>query len=148
MPAQKIGVLLGTADFKPLVEKARRLTELQTWYLGSMPRQLTRASHVAGYRSGVLVLAADNAAVAAKLRQLTPRLLKQLSEQVGQVTAIRIRLQPADVPPAAEEKSPRTLPATALQHFRGLVDSIAEPGLKSAVETLLRHHRKRRGKAP
>jgi len=148
MSAQKIGMLLGTADFKPLVEKARRLTELQAWYLGSMPRPLTRASRVVGCRSGVLVLAADNAAVAAKLRQLTPRLLKQLSEQERQVTAIRIRVQPVNVPPPAELKDQRGLPAAALQHFETLVDTVGDPALKSAVETLVRHHRKRRRTAP
>jgi hypothetical protein len=144
MSAQKIGVLLGTADFKPLVEKARRLNELQEWYAGCAPPQLAPASRVTAYRSGTLFLTADNAAVATKLRQLAPRLLKKLNEQEPQVTAIRIQVQPTNPPRPEHLPHPHGLPADALRHFQTLASHVANPPLKRALDNLVRHHRRRR----
>ncbi|HSQ02737.1 MAG TPA: DciA family protein [Burkholderiales bacterium] len=144
MSAQKIGMLLGTADFKPLVEKARRLMGLQTRYAACAPPSLAKASRVTAYRSGTLFLTADNAAAAAKLRQLAPRLLKLLNEQEPQVTAIRIRVQPVNPPEPKHSAHPHGLPPRALQHFQALASNVADSPLKNALANLVRHHRKRR----
>jgi hypothetical protein len=143
MSARKLGTLLGSAELKPLLEKTRRLAGLQERYVASIPPPLARTSRVAGYRSGTLILAADNAAAATRLRQLTPRLLKRLNELEPQVTAIRIRVQPVNrqTLPSPQREG---LPADALRHFQALAHGLANPVLKAAVETLVRHHRKRR----
>jgi predicted nucleic acid-binding Zn ribbon protein len=145
MAAQKLGALLGAAgDFKTLVAKTRRLAEWQQRYSVLVPPELARASRVAGFRSGSLILRADNGAVAAKLRQLAPRLTTALNKQGNEVTSIRIQVQPASGPRGEGQRLGETrLPARAVEAFAKLGADLPDSALKSAVEALVARHRRR-----
>src|SRR5438045_1125876 len=94
MPLHTIGNLLGATDeLKALAAKTRRLQELQKLYFASAPRELASLSRVKNLRAGTLFIAADNSAVAAKLRQLAPTLLASLCKSEAEVTGIRIEVQ-------------------------------------------------------
>src|SRR5215210_6976959 len=94
MPLNTLGTLLGaTEELRALQARVRRLRDLQKLYLRSAPRELASSSRVKGYRAGTLFVGADNAAVAAKLKQLAPRLLASLQESEGEITKIRIEVQ-------------------------------------------------------
>ena len=146
MPLQTIGNLLGTTDeLKALSALARRLRELQTLYVESAPRELARASRVRGLRGGTLLISADNAAVAAKLRQLGSTLLASIRKSEAQITGIRIGVQ---VSGALHERQPKSkkmpLSADAIQEFDALTKRVADGNLKSALARLVLHHRKAR----
>lgn len=84
-----------------------------------------------------LVIAAFNSAVAAKLRQMTPDLLKHLQQCGHEVTVIQIRVQVSFPQPAAPARPP-ALSATGKQHLSELVRTLPDSGLKQALENLIR----------
>lgn len=143
MAVQKLGTLLGTTgEFKALVQKTRRLAQWHERYASLAPPELVRSSRVAGFRSGALVLWADNAAVAAKLKQLTPRLMTALNQQANEVTSIRVQVQPVQVTRRAEKNRRLSgLPPQAVEEFEKLATSVQPSPLKEAIETLVAHHR-------
>jgi hypothetical protein len=89
-----------------LSSHAARLVELQALLASALPANLARAARVANVKSGKLVIHADNGAVAAKLRQMTPRLASLFAFQGGEVTGIDIRVQARSRNPA--NSTPRT----------------------------------------
>lgn len=146
MPLHTIGNLLGATDeLKALSARARRLRELQTLYVGSAPRELARSSRVRNLKAGTLLISADNAAVAAKLRQLAPTLLASLRKSEAEINGIRIEVQ---VSGALHERIPQSkktpLSADAIQEFDALAKRVPDGNLKSALARLVRHHKKTR----
>ena len=146
MPLHKIGDLLGASDeLKALSARTRRLRELQTLYLRSAPRELALSSRVRNYRTGTLFIAADNAAVAAKLRQLAPTLLASIRETEAEITALRIEVQVGGAARERVRESQKTaLTSDAVEKIQELSKRVGDPGLKSALARLARHHRNKR----
>jgi hypothetical protein len=144
MPLNTIGKLLGTTEaLKALSARTRRLRELQTLYVRSAPRDLASSSRVKSFRAGTLVISADNAAVAAKLKQLAPRVLVSIREIEGEVTGIRIEVQVSGGQPEARRKSPKSgLPPEAIKKFGELAESVGNEDLKAALGRLVRRHSK------
>jgi hypothetical protein len=145
MAVRKLGTLLGTTgEFRALVQKTQRLAEWHKRYADCAPPALARSSRVAGFRSGTLVLWADNAAVAAKLKQLTPRLMTALNKQANEITSIRVQVQPVRVtPPAEKKRSLSGLPPQAVEEFAKLCETVPDSPLKAAIATLVAHHRRK-----
>jgi hypothetical protein len=146
MPLSKIGNLLGASDqLKAVSAHARRMRELQTLYVASAPPDLAVASRVKNLRVGTLIISADNAAVAAKLKQLAPTLLASLRKNEAQITRIRIDVH---VSGALHERTPKSrktpLSADAIQEFDALEKRMPDGDLKSALARMVRHHRKTR----
>jgi hypothetical protein len=79
---------------------AARLLRLQRLLETRLPRPLDRSVRVANYRLGKLFLHADNSAVAVKVRQITPTLLKVFDNEVPELTGIEVRVQPGRPRPA------------------------------------------------
>lgn len=134
-----------TGDIKALVAKAERLAQWQKRYADLAPPALARASRVTGLRSGTLLLRADNAAVAAKLKQQAPRLVKALNQLAGEVTSIRVQVQPQQaLRPHGASAVKQGLPPAAVAQFEALSAAIPDPRLKSALGNLVARHRSRR----
>jgi len=135
MPTRKFSALfVETAGLSALNRTTQRISALQRLYTACAPPELSQASRVVGDHNGTLVIAADNGAVAAKLKQLTPRLLKNLHKQRAQVTGIRIRVQVSSHPPAtpvAPEK--KQLPIDLIDDFENLSRRVRDPGLSAAL---------------
>lgn len=116
--------------------KVRQLRALQSHYELVAPPSLSRASHVAQIEQGNLTLMANNSAVAAKLRQMTPELLRQLQLQGCEVTVIQVRVQVTLNP----DKSPTHIhPSISNQgkvQLNELADSLHDSPLKSALQRL------------
>jgi hypothetical protein len=144
MATHKIGELLaGSGQLKTLSREARRLADFERLILEAAPRALSEATRVKSFRAGTLVLSADNAAVAAKLRQLLPRLLVCVQKREAEVSGIRVEVQPAPQqrwPTRGSGKRPLT--AAAIANFRSLAEGLRESPLKDAVTRLVRRHRK------
>lgn len=143
MPVQKIGDVIATSgNLEALARKARRLKDLQQLLFEASPPALAAASGVADLKSGTLIVVADNAAVAAKLRQLAPRLLLHVREQANEVTGIRVEVQvkPHKIK-AEDDVTKRLLPADAIQEFSSLSEGLPPSPLKSALTRLVTRHR-------
>ena len=144
MPVHKIGDVIATSDnLKALARQAQRLKELQHLLFEAIPPALAAASRVTNLRSGTLVLSADNASVAAKLRQLTARLLLHVREQASEVTGIRVHVQvkPHKIK-AEDDVTKRSLPPDAIKDFSALSDALPASPLKSALARLVARRRR------
>jgi hypothetical protein len=118
--------------------------ELQRAFSAIAPPGLAAASRVKYCRTGTLFVVADNPAVAAKLRQLAPRLLLLLQKLEAQVTGIHIGVQvkiPAN--PAATGVKKSSLPVETIKVFEKLAERVPDSALKLALNNLVRHHREK-----
>lgn len=139
MPVQKIGdVIARSGGLEGLARHARRLIVLQQLLLEATPTALTAAARVTDLKAGTLIVLADNPAVAAKLRQLAPRLLKHLQKQQPEITGIRVGVQVKTHKIKAEhEVTKHPLPPEAIKNLGGLADALPPSSLKSALARLL-----------
>ena len=139
MPVQKIGdVIARSGNLNALARHARRLSDLQQLLLEATPPALAAATRVTDMKAGTLVVLADNAAVAAKLRQLAPRLLKHVQKQQAEVTGIRVDVQVKTHKIKAEDEvTKHPLPPEAIKDLEGLAEALPPSPLKSALARLL-----------
>jgi hypothetical protein len=123
-------------ELSQLSGKVRQLRVLQSQYELVVPPSLYRASHVAQIEQGNLTLMANNSAVAAKLRQMTPELLKQLQLQGSEVTVIQVRVQVTITPDKPAAPPPALISAQGKVHLNDLADSLHDSPLKLALQRL------------
>ena len=145
MSTRKLSALIGnTTGLSALNRTMQRIAALQRLYEVCAPPELISASRVVGDREGTLIVAADNGAIAAKLRQLAPRLLKNLQKQRAEVTGIQVQVQvsrPAGQTSIASEKMPLSI--DLIDNFETLSRQVKDPGLSSALARFAA--RRRRG---
>ena len=122
-----------------LAAHAGRLLSLQRLIDAAVPDNLTRACRVANYKLGVLIIHADNGAVATKLRQLAPRLGEELRSSGLELSEIRVKVQPRDAVPAPSAGI--SVSAISNRAKQGLTSLSAElppdSPLRNALERLL-----------
>ena len=141
MPAHRIDFFLNsTAQLRGLSENARRLAGLNRILVNYAPAELTQSCRVKQLRDGTLTLVAENAAIAAKLRQITTRLLAAYQNERTQVTAIRIEVQVgAQTAPSRGQK--RELTLESIEKIEKLAARLEDSPLKEAVRRLARRRR-------
>lgn len=144
MPTRKLSALLSnTAGLSALTRASQRISALQRLYAICAPPELTQTSRVIHEHGGMLVIAADNGAIAAKLRQMTPRLLKNLQKQMAEVTGIRVQIQVNKAySKAASGAKKIALPVDLIESFDELSKKVKDSELRSA---LARFAARRRG---
>lgn len=118
-----------------LAAHANRLLQLQGALKAALPATMRPYAHVANFRLGKVFIHTNNSAVAAKIRQLGPRLASALSSPAAQVTEIEVRVQ-ASTPsvtqshherpalPGDQQKQGLTLLAESLPHGSTLKDAL------------------------
>jgi hypothetical protein len=135
---------------QPLVARLRRVNSLQQIYFEALADALpelegfAQASRVSAIVGTTIVISAANGPVAAKLKQVVPRLLLKIQMQEQKLTSIRIEVQPdwaVTTTVAAPAKSPARNPIPD-QQLAALADSLSDSPLKSALEQM----KKRRGR--
>jgi len=142
MPTHKIGNLLAApGELKTLSGKAQRLLRLQQVFFDAAPPALAQATRIKNYREGTLFILANSAAVAAKLRQLAPRLLVIIRKQEPQITGIQVAVQVTKSQSNALGQSKNeTLSLESIGKFRSLSEAMPDSPLKSALANLIRRH--------
>ena len=143
MATHKIGELLaGSGQLKTLAREALRLAELERLILAAVPSALTDAIRIQKLKSGTLVLLTDNAAVAAKLKQLAPRLLACVRKRDPEVNGIRVQVQPAPRQKRASGGPVKhRLTTDAITNFENLAGRLRDSPLKAALARLVRHQK-------
>ena len=122
-----------------LASHAQRLLQFQHSLEASLPAALAPHVRVANFRLGVLFVHAANGAVAAKVRQLGPRIANELSIKGVKITQIEVRVQ-AGIQKSPKQKHQRpALPGSRQKQgltalARGLP---ADSPLRSALDRLL-----------
>lgn len=143
MPAHRIDFYLNSSSsLRRLADQARRIAELQRVFLKIAPRLLTQACCVKQLRAGTLVLLAENAAIAAKLKQLAPRLLTAYEKQGYNITSIRVEVQvreSAQQPVAT--RAPKRLSIETIDNLDRLAASLEDSPLKQALTNMVAHQR-------
>jgi hypothetical protein len=143
--AHVIGSLLASLeDLKAIHMRASRLAALQQVYRMAVPEELAKRSRVADERSGTLVVAAETSAVAAKLRQLVPRIVADIVKCEPEVTAIRVEVQVNEDVAEKQQFRPQ-MSRQALKDLTQLRDTLPESPLRQALSRLVEHGRESHG---
>lgn len=120
-----------------LLAHAERLNRLAETYSASVPEHLGAASHVANFKSGCVIIHADNGAVATKLRQLAPRLGLAFSEKGIECSEVRIKVQAVETSAPQAPHMPRTITRQARESLVKFSESLPESSLRSALQRLV-----------
>ena len=132
-----------SSSLKPLLEHATRVADLQRIFRETAPPQLLDLSRVATVEGGGLVVVADNGAAAAKLRQMTPRLVKNFVLRGQQITSVRIEVQVSSGRrPASPVVRVAPVGSIGLASIRDLAGSLPDSPMKQALANLLARHDK------
>ena len=116
---------------------ARLLLKLARRFEAIAPAVLGQVAHVANYKSGKIVIHADNGAVATKLRQMGQRLCDELSIEGAQCSGIEVKVQPRQIPCQSMASTNKPLSARACGALRSTSENLPEGPLREALETLL-----------
>src|SRR4051812_31559647 len=144
MSARKINFYLETSDrLRSLSHAARRNAELDQVLVNTAPRELTQACRVKQLRDGTLTLLADNAAIAAKLKQLAARLLVSYQKQRSEITSIHIEVQVSEAIPASPtRRQKQRLSLESIHHLEALAGQLEDSTLKQALTAMASRQRK------
>ncbi|WP_303783586.1 DciA family protein [Azovibrio restrictus] len=115
---------------------ARLLARLEQCFAASIPPGLAGRARVVNYRLGTVVIHAENGAVAAKLRQLGPR-LQDIFVKIGlECNQMEVKVQPAQNP--GQSITSTVKPISALS-ARTLSDCAGRMPEESPLARALRH---------
>jgi hypothetical protein len=135
VPHRLNAFLASNQELRQLSSKAEQISALQRHYEILAPLSLQRSSRILLLRQQVVVIAADNGAVAAKLRQMTTELISLFQARGCEVTGIQIKVQ-VTAPPPAVSYEPRKLGKAAQDALNKLDESLADSPLKTALRRL------------
>ena len=125
-----------------VVLTAHRLLALENIIRKHLPIALRSAFGAAQLAGSEVTLLVDHAAMAAKIRQMQPRLIQHLQEGGWQIHTIKIRVASQARTPATVQakKEAKPLAKEDLTHFETLAGSLRKGPLADAVRRLLAHH--------
>lgn len=143
MPAHKIDFYLNSSNsLRRLTDEARRIAALQQVFRNIAPPELTQACCVKQLRAGTLFLLAENSAVAAKLKQLAPRLLTSYQKQGVEITSIRVQVQVKEAPSQlATGRVLKRLSIESIENLERLAAGLEDSPLKQALTNMVSHQR-------
>jgi hypothetical protein len=116
---------------------ARLLLKLTHLYQKIAPAHLGQSSHLANYKSGIVVIHAASGAVAAKLRQLAPTLAAGFSGKGIECNGVQVKVQARETYAQSMTSTPKPLSRRTADELEHLRDSLPESSLRAALETLL-----------
>ena len=137
--SQRLNFYFGnTPELRQMSVKAGQLQALQQQYELLVPPSLGRYSRVMQIEQRVLILAANNSAIAAKLRQLAPELARQLRDKGCEITGIQVKVQVV-LPDFKHVSSPVTLSQEGRRRLAELSEELSDSPLKQALLRMLRN---------
>lgn len=133
MPAKLIGTILEeAAEVRSLTSQSHRLIRLQRLLRSSLPAGIADQISVGAFAHGRLTVATANGAAAAKFRQLSPRLIKELRHEEPELNAFKVTVQ-VPVRDKALQKKQFFLDHTARTALLTLAANITDSSLRSAL---------------
>ena len=119
-----------------LLPQAERLIELRRIYEQIMPQQLLRCSSIVNYKRQTVIIFAENNAIAAKLRLLSPRLVNDFSKRGVEVTGIRLEVQPRQESEKALIPKHAKLSPAGAESLEALAERLPDSKLKQVLTEL------------
>jgi hypothetical protein len=116
---------------------ARLLLRLTRLYQTIAPAHLAAASHLANYKSGIVVIHAASGAVATKLKQLAPTLADGFSRKGIECNGVQVKVQARESGTQSRTSVPRPLSLNASRSLGDLRDTLPESPLREALKTLI-----------
>ena len=116
---------------------ARLLLKLTRRLRNALPEPLDSAAQVANFKSGRIVIHAENGAVAAKIRQMSQRLCSELSVEGLECNGIEVKVQPRQIPWQSRASQRNPLSGGAVGSLRAIATTLPPGPLRAALETLL-----------
>ena len=116
---------------------ARLLLQLERRFANIVPAGLGSASRVANYKSGKIVIHADNGAVATKIRQMSQRLCGELSKRGVECNVMEVKVQPRQIAYQSTSSTQKPLSARACGAIHATAENLPAGPLRAALETLL-----------
>lgn len=136
--ANRLNTLLTSSrELSQLTRKAQQLMALQRLLEQAIPASLKRGCRVLQLERQTMTLAADNSAIAAKLRQLSTDLAAKLQEMGCEVTVIQIQVQ-VNVPPHSSPPKPHLLSASGKNTLNEFAGKLSDSPLKEALNRLVK----------
>lgn len=134
---------IGQADpLTRLREHADRLLRIDAMVRRSLPAHLADSCHVANLKQYTLVMHTDSGAVAAKLRQLAPGILRALHTEGLLIAEIKVRVTVADYRPEAPAPVVRHVSAPAFDAMTELASTLPKDSpLRAALGRFVKHSR-------
>lgn len=126
-----------SAGIAALLPQAERLIELRRIYSELVPQQLLRSSSIVNYKRQTVVIFAENNAIAAKLKLLSPRLVNDFSKRGVEVTGIRLEVQPRQKPMNALTPKRAELSAAGAESLEALARRLPDSRLRQAITELV-----------
>ena len=120
-----------------LLPAAMRMARLQSDCADILP-VLAGNTDVISFQDGALVLAVPSSAVAARMKQMAPKLQASLLERGWQVESIKLKVQVGRAMPDKPEMRTLELPPTAVQAFEELAESLEDTTQNKALVAALR----------
>lgn len=143
MPASLSTFLDDSESIGKVMAHGRLLLKLSRRFEAIAPAGLARAARVANYKSGKIVIHADNGAVATKIRQMSQRLCDELSKCGPQCNVMEVKVQPRQFPYRSISSTPKPLSGTACRTLEATASNLPEGRLREALEQLLERAAKR-----
>lgn len=116
---------------------ARLLLKLERRFSSIVPGGLGQASRVANYKSGKIVIHAENGAVATKIRQMSQRLCDELSKRGVECNVMEVKVQPRQTPYQSRSSTPKPLSEKACGTIHATAENLPAGPLRDALEALL-----------
>lgn len=117
---------------------AELLLRLSRRYEAIAPSGLGHVSRVANYKSGKIIIHADNGAAAAKLRQMSGSLCQHFLKDLPECTGVEIKVQPREIPYQSSPSKPAALSDKAWSRLNETAHSLPSgTPLRAALEQLL-----------
>lgn len=142
---QPLNRFVGNADtLDRLKAHASKLASLQRHVADALPPYLAGLCHVANIKDDVLIIHANNGAIAAKLRQAAPRLVNALAAQGVILSSIKVATRPPSSAPPAREPVIRDVSHGTCESLNDLATHLPEDDpLRKALERFVQHSRTR-----
>ena len=139
MPHRLNAFLASTEELRQLSSKAKQVNILQQHYKLLAPPSLLQGSRILQLKQKVVIIAADNGAVAGKLRQMTGELISLFQARGCEITGIQIKVQ-VTAPPPVGSPQPRILSKAAQDTLTKLEENLADSPLKTALRRLAKRN--------
>ena len=116
---------------------ARLLLRLTQRFKAVVPSGLKDVARIANFKSGKVVIHAENGAAASKIRQMSQRLCEELSRAGVDCNGIEVRVQPSQIPFHITASAAKPLSAKTFGVLRSTSENLPEGPLRKALDALL-----------
>ncbi|MBV1774402.1 DUF721 domain-containing protein [Burkholderiaceae bacterium DAT-1] len=142
MNAHSLEQIFRQPEMRKLAQIMHAATTLDAKWQRVLPQEFVGSTQAVGIDQGELVVMTRQSALAAKLRQMSFRLVQSLRTEGLDVSGIRVRLQVEVLPHQGKKASKNLqLSETALSAFEDAVEQIQDQTVRGAMEQLLARRR-------